>query len=253
MRILVVEDDAGVANFIRRGFREQQYAVDLAADGEEALHFGRTEDYDAIVLDLQLPERDGLEVLHTLRREGKTMPILILTAKEDLPNKVAGLDGGADDYLTKPFHFEELLARVRALLRRGRGVTTVLKVADLELDPLRHEVRRNGKRLDLTNREYAILDYLMRNAGCVVTRTMLMEHVWDYSFDPMSNVIEVHISRLRSKVDDDSTLKLLHTIRGTGYCLRLPDAGQDSPAPQATPSTPRKTTRPPAGLGPRRS
>jgi len=252
MRILVVEDDAGVANFIRRGFREQQYAVDLAADGEEALHFGRTEDYDAIVLDLHLPERDGLEVLHTLRREGKTMPILILTAKEDVQNKVAGLDGGADDYLTKPFHFEELSARVRALLRRrDRGVTTVLKVDDLELDPLRHEVRRGGKRLDLTNREYAILEYLMRNAGCVVTRTMLMEHVWDYSFDPMSNVIEVHIFRLRSKIDDDSPLKLLHTIRGTGYCLRLPDADQDSPH-QAPQPLPPRTTRP-ASLGPRRS
>ena len=228
MRILVAEDDTGVAGFIRRGLKEQQFAVDVVPDGEDALHLAKTQSYDAIVLDLLLPGRNGLEVLRELRQAGITAPVLILTAKGNVESKVAGLNAGADDYLTKPFHFEELLARLRALLRRqGPATPTVLRLADLEVDQLRHAVGRGGKKLDLTHREYEVLEFLMRHAGNIVTRTMLMEHVWEYNFDPMSNVVDVHISRLRSKVDGGFSLKLLHTIRGTGYSLRLPDDTDD--------------------------
>ena len=223
MRILVVEDDASVASFIRRGLHEQQYAADVAGDGEEALFLAQTGEYDVIILDLMLPKCNGLEVVRTLRGEGKAVPILILTAKGDVKNKVAGLDAGADDYLTKPFRFEELLARIRALLRRKAGIVpTVLQVGDLELDVLRHRVRRGGRDIDLTNREYAILEYLMRHAGQVVTRTMLAENVWEYNFDTMSNVVDVHMSRLRTKIDADHAAKLLRTIRGSGYMLSPP-------------------------------
>lgn len=224
MRILVAEDDSGVAGFIRRGLKEQQFAVDVVPDGEDALHLAQSQVYDAIVLDWLLPGRNGLEVLRALREAGNTAPVLILTAKGELENKVAGLNAGADDYLTKPFHFEEFLARLRALLRRqGPTTPTVLRLGDLEVDQLRHEARRGGKKLELTNREYEVLEFLMRHAGSIVTRTMLMEHVWEYHFDPLSNVIDVHISRLRNKIDGDSPLKLLHTIRGSGYILRLPE------------------------------
>jgi DNA-binding response OmpR family regulator len=231
MRILVVEDDASVASFIRRGLHEQQYAADVAGDGEEALFMAQTGEYDVIILDLLLPKCHGLEVVRTLRREGKTVPILILTGKGDVKNKVAGLDAGADDYLTKPFRFEELLARIRALLRRKAGIVpTVLQVGDLELDVLRHRVRRGGRDIDLTNREYAILEYLMRHAGQVVTRTMLAEHVWEYNFDTMSNVVDVHMSRLRTKIDADHAAKLLRTIRGSGYMLSSPENDSGGPA-----------------------
>ena len=224
MRILLVEDDARVASFIRRGLREEHYTVDSARDGEEALFLAQTGEYDLIILDLLLPKRNGLDVLRTLRTERVTVPILILTAKDDLRDKVAGLDAGADDYLSKPFGFSELLARIRALLRRrGDLVPTVLRGGDLELDTLRHQAKRAGRPLTLTNQEYALLEFLLRHQKQVVTRTMLAEHVWEHDFDSLSNVIDVHIARLRRKIDDGFPLKLLQTVRGSGYRLEAPD------------------------------
>jgi len=220
MRILVVEDDARVASFIRRGLREEHYAVDVARDGEEAVFLAQTNDYDLVILGLLLPTRSGLEALRTLRVDRVTVTILILTARDETRDKVAGLDAGADDYLTKPFAFDELLARVRALMRRrGDMIPTVLRVKDLELDTLRHRVTRAGRELLLTNREYALLEFLMRHVHEVVTRTMLAEHVWEHDFDPMSNVIDVHVARLRHKIDAGFPLPLLRTIRGQGYIL----------------------------------
>ncbi len=225
MRVLLVEDDARVASFIRRGLREEQYTVDVAGDGEQALFLAQTGEYDLLILDWLLPKRSGLEVLRTLRTERVAVPVLILTAKDELQDKVTGLDAGADDYLTKPFKFDELLARVRALLRRRGGVVpTVLRVADLELDVLRHRVTRGGRVLELTSREYAILEYFMRRQGQVVSRTMLAEQVWEHDFDTLSNVIDVHVARLRRKLDGGFSPKLLHTIRGSGYLLRDPRA-----------------------------
>ncbi len=224
MRILLVEDDSRVASFIKRGLREENYAVDVAKDGEEAIYMAQAGPYDLMILDLLLPKKSGLEVLKTLRGEKVTIPTLILTAKDEMDDRVKGLDAGADDYLTKPFGFDELLARIRALLRRrGDMVPTLLKVGELELDTLRHKARRGGKELELTSREYALLEYLMRHADRVVTRTMLAEHVWEQDFDPLSNVIDVHIARLRRKVDNDFRKKYLQTMRGTGYTLKDPD------------------------------
>ncbi|MBI4597461.1 MAG: response regulator transcription factor [Candidatus Omnitrophica bacterium] len=227
MRILVVEDDARVASFIRRGLREEHYTVDVGADGEQALYLAQTNDYDLLILDLLLPKRSGLDVLRELRKDGVTIPILVLTAKDERSDKVAGLDAGADDYLTKPFGFDELLARVRALMRRrGDMVQTIMRVADVEMDTLRHRVTRGGKDIMLTNREYGLLEYFLRHPDRVVTRTMLAEHVWEHDFDPLSNVIDVHVARLRRKVDEGCSLKLLHTLRGTGYILRSPKKGR---------------------------
>ena len=224
MRILLVEDDSRVASFIKRGLREETYAVDIAKDGEEAIYMAQSNEYDLIILDLLLPKKSGLEVLKTLRSEKIATPTLMLTAKDEVEDRVKGLDAGADDYLTKPFGFDELLARIRALLRRrGDMVPTLLKVGDLELDTLRHKARRGGKELELTSREYALLEYLMRHADRVVTRTMLAEHVWEQDFDPLSNVIDVHIARLRRKIDAGFKKKYLQTIRGTGYTLKDPD------------------------------
>ncbi|PIQ84486.1 MAG: DNA-binding response regulator [Candidatus Omnitrophica bacterium CG11_big_fil_rev_8_21_14_0_20_63_9] len=221
MRILLVEDDTRVASFIRRGLREEQYTVDVAHDGEQALFLAGTGDYDLVILDLLLPKRNGLDVLRSLRADRVSVPVLILTAKDHPQDKVAGLDAGADDYLTKPFGFEELLARVRALMRRrGALVPTMLKVNDLEMDTLRHRVVRSGRPLTLTNREYMLLEFLLRHQDEVVTRTMLAEHVWEHDFDPLSNVIDVHIARLRRKIDDGFRKPLLHTIRGRGYILQ---------------------------------
>ena len=228
MRILLVEDDARVASFIRRGLREEHYTVDIAKDGEGALFLAQTGEYDLLILDLMLPKRGGLDVLRTLRKERSAVPVLILTDRDDLADKVEGLDAGADDYLTKPFRFDELLARVRALLRRrGDLVPTVLRAGDLELDALHHRVTRGGKPLDLTNREYALLEFLLRHANQVVSRTMLAEHVWEHDFDPLSNVIDVHIARLRRKIDEECSLKLLHTIRGSGYVLKDPKTARE--------------------------
>ena len=223
MRILLVEDESQVASFIRRGLREEQYTVDVAEDGEQGAFLAQTNEYDLIILDWKLPKMNGIDVLRALRADGITVPILLLTGKDTLQDKVVGLDAGADDYLTKPFGFEELLARVRALLRRrGDMIPTVLQVADLELDSLRHCVSRSGEKIDLTSREYSLLEYLLRNTDRVVTRTMLAEHVWEHDFDPLSNVIDVHVARLRRKIDHDHEAKLLQTVRGKGYILQSP-------------------------------
>jgi DNA-binding response OmpR family regulator len=228
MHVLLVEDDEQVASFIRRGMKDEQFDVDVASDGESALDAAGGGDYDLVVLDWRLPKRNGLEVLQSLRGNGSPVPVLMLTARDELADKVSSFDAGADDYLTKPFSFEELMARVRALMRRrGSLMPTVLRVADLELDSLRHRARRGERRLDLTNREYAILEQLMRNAGHVVSRTMLAEHVWEQDFDPMSNVIDVHIARLRRKVDTDGEPKLLRTVRGSGYLIQDPATPAD--------------------------
>ncbi len=224
MRILLAEDDSRVAGFVRRGLREEQYAVDVAADGEKALFMAQTGEYDLIILDLMLPKKDGMEVLRTLRAFKLGTPVLILTAKDKPKDKVEGLNAGADDYLTKPFGFEELLARVRALLRRrGDMVPTVLTAGDLQIDTLKHKVSRGGKDLDLTNREYALLEFFLRHPNEVVTRTKLSEHVWETDFDTFSNVIDVHVARLRQKINDGFSLKLLETVRGRGYVLQIPD------------------------------
>ena len=229
MRILLVEDDVRVASFIRRGLREERYTVDIAKDGEDALFLAQTGEYDLIVLDVLLPKRSGLDVLKTLRAEHNATPILMLTARDELSDKVKGLDAGADDYLTKPFRFDELLARIRALLRRrGDIVPTVLTAGDLELDALHHRVTRGKQALDLTNREYALLEFLLRHTNQVVSRTALAEHVWEHDFDPLSNVIDVHIARLRRKIDDGFRIKLLHTLRGSGYVLQDPTAAPAS-------------------------
>jgi DNA-binding response OmpR family regulator len=223
MRVLVVEDQKNVARFIVNGLREQTYAVDLALDGEQGLFRAETEEYDLIVLDLMLPKVGGLEICRRLRAQGKTTPVLMLTARDDKATRLRGFDTGADDYLTKPFDFDELLARVRALLRRGaRMLPTRLRVADLELEPSRREAIRDGRVIPLTAKEYALLDYLMRNPRRVVTRDEISTHVWDERFDPFSNVIEVYVARLRKKIDQDAEVKLLHTRRGVGYLLEVP-------------------------------
>lgn len=223
MRILVIEDEKKVASFIKRGLEEAGYSVDIAADGEEGLYLAEIDDYDLIILDLILPRKSGLEVCKELREQRISIPILILSARDSVEDKVTGLDMGADDYLTKPFAFSELLARVRALLRRGETMTPVkLQVADLIMDTVTHEVTRAGKEIKLTGKEYALLEYFMMNPGKVLTRTMLSEHVWDYTFDTFSNVIDVYINYLRNKVDRDFDPKLINTIRGVGYVMKPP-------------------------------
>lgn len=223
MRILLVEDEKKMAAFIKRGLTEQHYTVDVAYEGNEGLFLAETNPYDLIVLDVMLPGKDGFSVCRELRQKNIDVPIMMLTAKDDLKDKVFGLDSGADDYLTKPFAFEEFLARARVLLRRQRGtVTTTLTVADLELDQLTHTVTRAGKTVELTNTEYALLEYLMLNANQVVTRTMILEHVWGQDFDSFSNIINVYVNYLRKKVDTDFPVKLIHSVRGTGYILKEP-------------------------------
>jgi heavy metal response regulator len=221
MRILVVEDEKKVASFLKKGLEEEYYAVDCAYDGEEALFMVEANEYDLVLLDIMLPKIDGLEVLKGVRDKGLTVPVLMLTAKDSVEDVVRGLDAGGDDYLTKPFAFAELLARVRALLRRKERETTgELRVADLVLDPATHTVSRGGQEIDLTAKEYALLEYLMRHVNRVVTRTMISEHVWDYHFDPMTNVIDVYVNHLRKKIDLNSSQRLIHTIRGVGYMLQ---------------------------------
>ena len=221
MRILVVEDEEKVASFIRKGLEEERYAVDLAPDGEEGLALAQVNPYDLIVLDLMLPKLDGFKVLGRLREEGVHTPVLVLTARDRLDDKVRGLDLGADDYLTKPFAFSELLARMRALLRRGKPTRSpTLTVADLTLDPASRRVTRAGQTIELTAKEYALLEYFLRHAGQVLTRTMISEHVWDQSFDSYTNVIDVYVNYLRKKIDQGFHPKLIHTVRGVGYVLR---------------------------------
>ena len=221
MRILVVEDEAKVGSFIRRALEEESYAVDLCADGATGLDLARNNSYDLIVLDVMLPGMSGLQVLETLRKEKVKTPVLILTARAQLDQRVKGLDAGADDYLTKPFAIEELLARVRALLRRGMGEGTgLLQIEDLMVNPATREVTRGGQRIELTSKEYALLEYFMRNAGRVLTRPMIAEHVWNLDFDTFTNVIDVYVNYLRNKVDRGRERKLIHTIRGSGYVLK---------------------------------
>jgi DNA-binding response OmpR family regulator len=223
MRILVVEDERKVASFIRQGLAEEGYAVDVATDGAAALDLalGGTS-YDLIVLDVVLPKRDGFAVLRALREYRMAAPVLLLTARDSVPDKVAGLDLGADDYLTKPFAFDEFLARVRALLRRRAAPRTpVLQLLDLRLDPATRQVTRGDRAISLTAREYALLEYFLRNAGRVLTRPLLAEHVWGIDFDPESNVIDVYVGYLRRKIDLPGEVRLLHTTRGAGYVLRV--------------------------------
>ena len=219
MRILVIEDERRVRSFLERGLVEAGFAVDVAADGETGSNLARVHPYDAIVLDLMLPKRDGLSVLAELRAAGRATPVLVLSARDEVDDRVRGLDAGADDYLAKPFSFAELLARLRALLRRGTARPSLLEIGDLRVDLVAHRAERGGQRLDLTAKEFALLEYLARHAGEVVTRTMISEHVWDMNFDSFSNVIDVYIRYLRQKIDEPFATKLIHTRRGIGYVL----------------------------------
>ena len=226
MRLLVVEDDPVAADLLAKGFRENAFAVDVAPDGPAALTHALMYEYDLIVLDVMLPGIDGLEVCRRLRKRGAAVPVLMLTARGGVEERVAGLDAGADDYLPKPFHFSELLARVRALQRRGPVLgPSVQRVADLSIDTRTRSVERKGRRIELTTREYMLLAYLVRRQGQVVTRADISEHVWDEHFDPTSNVIDVYVQRLRRKIDDGHTQRLIHTRRGAGYVLSPTDTG----------------------------
>jgi two-component system OmpR family response regulator len=220
MRILVVEDDEKIASFVVKGLRQNAYAVDHCPDGEAGLALAKSVAYDVIVLDLMLPRLDGLGFLRELRHAGHRVPVLVLSAKATVEDRVRGLQAGGDDYVTKPFAFSELLARVQALIRRASHAPepTRLTVGDLTLDLLRHEVVRGGERIELQAREFALLEYLLRHAGRVVTKTMVLEHVYDYSFDPQTNVVDVLVHRLRAKVDPEKNL--IHTLRGVGYVLK---------------------------------
>ena len=220
MRILLVEDETRVAGFIARGLREQAYAVDVAADGETAVYLASVNSYDLVILDLMIPVKDGYAVCRELRAGGLGIPILMLTARDAVDDRVAGLDAGADDYLVKPFDFKELLARLRALLRRSATLRPpVASVADLVLNTGSHRVERGGRTVPLTAREYALLEYLVLNQGRVVGREEIAQHVWDENFDPLSNVIDVYIRRLRGKLDTGFAPRLIHTLRGAGYLL----------------------------------
>jgi len=221
MRVLLVEDEKKVASFIQKGLVEHGYAVDCAADGKTGLEMALDQVHDLVILDINLPEIDGLGVLQQIRINQVVTPVLLLTIRATIEDKVIGLDTGADDYLSKPFSFEELLARVRALLRRrSDDKTPVLKVADLTLDPASRHVYRDGNRIELTSKEFAILEYFMRNTGRVLSRSMIIDHAWDYGYDAETNVVDVYMNYLRKKIDAPYQLKLLHTIRGTGYVLR---------------------------------
>ena len=221
MRILVVEDEKKVSNFLRQVLEEEQYAVDQAFEGEEGLGLAEAYDYDLIILDLMLPKKGGMNLLQDLRRKGCKTPVLVLTAKDAVADKVMALDSGGDDYLTKPFSIEEFLARVRALLRRGKpDQGGILRVVDLTLNPATREVYRDKRKIELTNKEYALLEYFMRNAGRVLTRSMIAEHVWNIDFDTETNVIDVYVTYLRHKIDKGEACRLIQTIRGVGYMLK---------------------------------
>ncbi len=219
MRILIIEDEEKVADFIRKGLQQEGYAVDAVFDGEEGAYQAENFDYDAVVLDLMLPKLPGLEVLKRIRARNLSLPVLILTAKGAVEDKVTGLDSGASDYLVKPFAFAELSARIRVLLRRGAQESTTLKLADLEMNTATRTVTRAGRKLDLKLKEFSLLEFLLRNARRTVTRTMIIEHVWDIHFDSVSNVVDVHINSLRNKIDRGFSPPLIHTIRGVGYVL----------------------------------
>lgn len=224
MRILVVEDEKKVAGFIKRGLEEEGLSVDLAEDGEEGLTLAATGNYDLILMDVMLPKMDGLSAIKALREKNISTPILCLTAKDTVEDIVAGLNGGSDDYLTKPFAFAELVSRVKALIRRNaRDRGAELLFADLRIDPVSHKVWRNDKEIDLTSKEYTLLEYFMRNPNLALTRTMIAEQVWDYTFDTFTNIIDVYVNYLRKKIDRDFDTKLIHTVRGVGYMLREPE------------------------------
>jgi heavy metal response regulator len=221
MRILVVEDEKKVARFIQQGLEEEHFSVDVAHDGERGFQLARNENYDLLILDIMLPKKNGLELIKDLRAHKAITPTLMLTAKSSIEDKVAGLDGGADDYLTKPFAFEELLARVRSLLRRGaKEKSTTLTVADLELDTVTHKAKRAGAVIELTAKEYALLEYFMRNNDRVLSRTTIAEHIWNYNFDTGTNIIDVYVNHLRNKIDGIAEKKLIHTVRGVGYVMK---------------------------------
>ena len=223
MRILAVEDDRKLASYIAKALREASYAVDVAHDGEEGRHLALHESYDLIVLDLMLPKVSGLDLIDAVRAAGIRTPVLVLTARGTVADRVEGLDRGADDYVTKPFSVTELLARVRALLRRGGETDTRLAVGDLTLDPGKRRASRGDRTIELSPKEYALLEYFMRNAEQVVTRTMIAEHVWDRNFESFSNVVDVHVNRLRRKIEREGETKLLHTVRGAGYVVEERD------------------------------
>jgi two-component system, OmpR family, response regulator len=222
MRALLIEDDEVISSFVRKGLKEAGFIVDHANDGESGLHVALAETYDIAIVDLMLPKLDGLSLIAELRGKKPELPIMILSAKRTVDDRVKGLETGSDDYLTKPFSFSELLARVNALIRRATGVVspTKLEVGDLSIDLLPREVIRSGRKIELQPKEFALLEYLMRNTGRVVSKTMIMEHVWDLNFDPQTNIVEVRISKLRDKIDKDYENKLIHTVRGAGYVLK---------------------------------
>ncbi|CAB5088823.1 Two-component transcriptional response regulator, OmpR family [Olavius algarvensis associated proteobacterium Delta 3] len=222
MRLLVVEDEKKVASFIKKGLEEEGYAVDLASDGETGLSMALDRIHDLVILDLNLPKMDGLSILKQMRDQKTSTPVLLLTVRASIEDRVLGLDTGADDYLPKPFAFQELLARVRALLRRQADAQPpYLQIADLRLDPAQRVVYRGEQKIDLTPKEFALLDYFMRNQDRVLTRTMIAEHVWDYNFDTETNVIDVYVNYLRKKIDTDRDSKLIHTVRGVGYVMKV--------------------------------
>ncbi|BFU89017.1 MAG: response regulator transcription factor [Nitrospira sp.] len=225
MKILLVEDDADLAQFIRKGLKEEHYVVDVAADGEAGLALALDNSYDLMILDIMLPKLDGLALCRRVRDKGIMTPVLLLTARNTLETKVSGFDTGADQFMTKPFAFAELLARIRALLRRGSSQQIAhLQAADLRLDPASHRVWRAGQEISLTNKEYALLEFLLRNKNRVLTRTAIIEHVWDITYDPMTNIVDAHIRALRAKIDRDFSPPLIATVRGAGYMLEEPDA-----------------------------
>ena len=223
MRILLVEDDLKIASFVVKGLKEAGFAVDHAQDGKEGLYLALTEPYDAAIIDIMLPKLDGLSLIEGLRRKKSNTPVIILSAKRSIDDRVKGLQTGSDDYLTKPFAFSELLARVQALIRRSSRTLepTSLSVGELSVELLTREVTRTGTEIELQPHEFTLLEYLMRNAGRVVSKTMILEHVWDYNFDPQTNVVDVLVCRLRNKVDRDFDVKMIHTIRGVGYVLKV--------------------------------
>lgn len=221
MRILVVEDEKKVASFIKKGLEEERYAVDVAYDGDEGLYLAENNEYDLVILDVMLPKRSGLDVVKSMRDKELEVPVLMLTAKDSISDRVKGLDSGCDDYLTKPFAFDELLARIRALLRRGtKEKSAQLRVADVVVDLPTHKVTRGDTEIELTAKEYALLTYFIRNKGRILTRTNISEHVWDYNFDSFTNVIDVYVNYLRNKIDKGFEKKLIHTVRGVGYTLK---------------------------------
>jgi len=224
MRVLIIEDDQQIATFVTKGLQQAGFAVDHVSDGEEGLQFAELNPYDAMVVDIMLPGLDGFSVIERLRSTGNTTPILVLSARGSLDDKLKGFQTGSDDYLTKPFSFSELQARLQALLRRtSRGQSqNVVEVGDLNMDLLSRKVSRGNREIELQPREFALLEYLMRNSGNVVSKTMILEHVWDYHFDPQTNVVDVLVHRLRNKIDKDFQKKLLHTVRGVGYVLKVP-------------------------------